>query len=366
MKLALVHDYLVQDGGAERVLRALQDIWPEAPTFTLFFDPDRLPAFRGRDIRTSFLQRLPFIRSRYQIYVALMPTAIEQLDLTGFDIVISNASAFSKGVIVRRDALHICYCHTPTRYLWSDTHSYVQGLRLPRLVKSALLPVLSYLRLWDRQAAERVDTFIANSQTVQERIKKYYRRESQVIYPPVETTQFSISQNPKTYFLAGGRLVAYKRFDMIVEAANQTGLPLKIFGTGSIEAELKQRARDNIEFVGKVSDEKRAHLYANALAYIHPQEEDFGITAVESMASGRPVIAYRKGGAVETVVPGVTGEFLEDQTWEALADAMIRFDDTCYNPERIRAHAEQFHRARFQESIKRTVEEAWRAHKGTT
>jgi glycosyltransferase involved in cell wall biosynthesis len=362
MKLALVHDYLVQDGGAERVLQALQEIWPEAPTFTLFFDPDRLPAFRGRDVRTSFLQRAPLIKTKYQMYVALMPTAVEQLDLTDYDVVLSNASAFAKGVIVRRDALHLCYCHTPTRYLWSDTHSYVQELRLPRMAKSLLLPVLSYLRLWDRQAAERVDHFIANSRTVQERIKKYYRRDAHVIHPPVEVDRFSISHEPKTYFLAGGRLVAYKRFDVIVEAANRTGLPVKIFGTGPIEHELRERARPNVEFLGKVSDEERARLYANAKAYIHPQEEDFGITAVESMASGRPVLAFRKGGATETVIDGVTGQFLEDQSWEELADAMIRFEEGRWDPVRIRAHAETFHQRQFQETVRQFVEDAWKRH----
>ncbi len=359
MKLALVHDYLVQDGGAERVLQALQEIWPEAPTFTLFFDPDRLPAFRGRDIRTSFLQRAPLIKTKYQMYVALMPTAVEHLDLTDYDVVLSNTSAFAKGVIVRRDALHLCYCHTPTRYLWSDTHSYVQELRLPRMAKSLLLPILSYLRLWDRQAAERVDAFIANSKTVEERIKKYYRRESRVIHPPVEVDRFFVSPEPKRYFLAGGRLVAYKRFDVIIEAANRTGLPVKIFGTGPIEEELRRRAKPNIEFLGKVSDEERARLYANAKAYIHPQEEDFGITAVESMASGRPVLAYRKGGATETVIDGVTGQFLDEQSWEELADAMIRFEDGRWDPARIRAHAETFHQRQFQRAIKLFVEGEW-------
>lgn len=362
MKIALVHDYLVQDGGAERVLQALQQIWPEAPTYTLFFDPQRLPVFRDKDVRTSFLQRAPLIKTKYQMYVALMPTAMEQLDLSDYDVVVSNTSAFAKGVIVRRDALHICYCHTPTRYLWSDTHSYVQELRLPRLAKSLLLPVLSYLRLWDRQAAERVDHFIANSKTVEERIKKYYRRDSRIIYPPVEIDRFSISSEPKTYFLAGGRLVAYKRFDLIVEAANKTGLPVKIFGTGPIEEELRRSAHENVTFVGKISDEEKARLYAGARAFIHPHEEDFGITAVESMAAGRPVIAYRKGGATETILEGVTGEFLDEQSWEELADTMIRFDDKRYDPERIRAHAGTFHQTTFQQSIRQFVEEAWKHH----
>lgn len=362
MKIALAHDYLIQDGGAEKVLDVFQDMWPEAPTFTLFFDPVKMPAFKGKDIRTSFLEGMPFAREKYQWYLPLMPTAIERLDLREFDVVISSTSAFMKGLIVRDDALHICYCHTPTRYLWSDTHSYVEELRLPRLVKSLLPPVLTQLRLWDRQSADRVDFFIANSETIRRRIKKYYDRDSIVIHPPVETNRFQISDKPKTHFVTGGRLVAYKRFDLVVEAFNRTGLPLNIFGSGPVESDLRKQARPNITFHGRVSDEKKAELYANAKAFIHPQEEDFGITPVESMAAGTPVIAYRRGGATETVKEGVTGEFFDEQSWEELADHAIRFDQSKYDPARIREHAAQFSRGRFIRELKAFVEKTWEAH----
>ncbi len=359
MKLALVHDYLIQDGGAEKVVDVLHGLWPDSPIYTLLFDQNKLPAFKGRDIRTSFLERLPLGKRKYQWYLGLMPTATEHYDLSGFDVVVSSTSAFAKGVLTRDDALHICYCHTPTRYLWSDTHSYIEELRVPRIVKMLLPPLLSRLRVWDRQAADRVDVFVANSETVRRRIKKYYRRDAQVIHPPVDTHRFTIDHGPKDYFLTGGRLVAYKRYDMVVEAANRTGIPLKIFGSGPVEKDLRRRAKKNIEFVGRVSDEEQAKLYAGARAFIHPQEEDFGITPVESMATGRPVIAYRKGGATETVVEGLSGEFFDEQSWEELADHMIRFDNSRYNPQEIKAHAEQFSRQRFEQQMKSFVEEQW-------
>ena len=353
MKLALVHDYLIQDGGAEKVLGVLQEIWPDAPIFTLFFDPKKFPHLQGRDIRTSFLQRFPLSKTKYQWYIALMPTATERLDLRDFDVVVSSASAFAKGIITRHDTLHICYCHTPTRYLWSDTHSYIEELRAPRFVKSLLPPLLSYLRMWDKQAAERVDLFVANSRTVRDRIKKYYRKESHVIHPPVDIDRFAISQKPKTYFLTGGRLVAYKRFDLVVEACNRLGVPLKIFGSGPVETTLRERSKGNIEWLGRVDVETQAKLYADALAFIHPQEEDFGITPVESMASGRPVITTKGGGLKPLSM--VTGEFLMNRL-EDLADHLVRFSAESYDAKRIRTHAEQFSKEAFKEKLKTFVE----------
>lgn len=356
MKLALIHDHLIQDGGAEKVLRVMQDIWPKAPTYALFYDKKTFPDFKEKEIRTSFLQKLPFALKKYQWYIGLMPAATEGHNLSDFDVAVSSSSAFSKGVITRPGAKHICYCHTPTRYLWSDTHSYVAELRAPKILKAFLPPILSRLRLWDQTAAQRVDLFVANSKTVQERIKKYYGRDSVVIHPPVETEKFYISNEPKNYFLVGGRLVPYKRYDLIVETFNRIGLPLKIFGTGPIEADLKKQAKKNIEFLGRVSDEERIKLYANCRAFLHPHEEDFGITAVEAMAAGRPVIALKKGGATETVIEGVTGEFFEEQIWEELADRILRFDETKYNPETIKAHAENFSVERFKQQMKHLVE----------
>ncbi len=358
MNLAIVHDHLSQNGGAEQVLSALQSIWPKAPTYALFFDDRKFPHLKGKDVRTSFLQRAPLMRAKYQWYVGLMPTATESYDLSGFDVVVSNASAFSKGVLTRPGTVHVCYCHTPTRYLWLNTHSYVQELRAPGFVKALLPPLLSYLRIWDRHAAERPDVFVANSKTVQERIKAYYGRDSVLLYPPVDTQRFSIAPGPKEYFLAGGRLVAYKRFDLIVEACSRLGLPLKIFGTGPMEAELKKAAGPTVEFLGYVKDGDMPALYAGAKAFIHPQEEDFGITAVESMAAGRPVVAYGKGGAGETVIPGKTGLLFDQQNWETVGHLLLHFDEAAFDPAAIKTHAETFSRARFEDGMKRIVEEA--------
>lgn len=364
MKVALVHDHLIQNGGAERVLSALQAMWPEAPTYTLAYDKAHMaPEFGHRDIRTSFLQRLPGGLRHMRWFLPLMPTATESYDLSQYDVVISSSSAFAKGVITSPRSVHICYCHTPTRYLWEDTLSYLGELRAPGFAKLLLPMFLSYLRTWDRMAAERVDKFIANSETVQRRIAKYYRSASTVITPPVDTDRFALSSNPKNYYLVGGRLVDYKRYDIVVEAFTKLGVPLKVFGSGPAEKELRRLAGPNVEFLGRVSDDERARLFADAIAFLHPHEEDFGITAIESMAAGRPVIAYRRGGATETVVDGVTGVFFDEQSWEELADTVLHFNVSAFNPEKIRAHAEQFSTANFRSSMREFVTKAWAEHR---
>lgn len=360
MKVALVHDHLAQDGGAERVLRVFQELYPHAPTYVLVYDPARAnPTFRGRDIRTSLLQDLPLGRRKYQWFLPLMPTAIEQYDLHEYDLVISSTSALAKGVLTRPETLHVCYCHTPTRYLWSDTHQYLEEFPAGRLIKALLPLYLTRLRQWDRLAAERVDAFLANSGPVQRRIWKYYRRESTVIHPPVDTDRFRIADRVGDYYLTGGRLVPYKRFDLTIRAFNRLGLKLKIFGSGPEYRYLKSFAGTNIEFVGRISDQERAALYAQALAFIHPQEEDFGITAVESMAAGRPVIAYGVGGARETVRDGQTGVLFPEQTWEALGDAVIRFRPEGFDPQATRAYALTFDTRVFIEQFRAYIDRAW-------
>jgi glycosyltransferase involved in cell wall biosynthesis len=358
MNIALVHDYLIQDGGAERVLQAFHDIWPEAPVFVLLHDRRKMPQMTGWDVRTSFLQDMPFALRSHKHLLPLMPTATESYDLSEYDAVLSSTSAFAKGVITRPDTVHVCYCHTPTRYLWSDTHSYVRENVKNLPTRLAIHPLLSKMRIWDQLAAARVDKFIANSQTVQDRITKYYDRESDIINPPVDTHSFSVAKDLDDYFLAGGRLVPYKRFDLIVEAFNRLGKPVKIFGIGPDLERLRNLSRPNIEFVGKVSDEEKARLYSRAQAYLHPQEEDFGITAVEAMAAGRPVIAYGKGGGAETVKPGRTGIWLKTQSWKELADAVDRFRAEDYAPQDIRAHAKQFDVEMFKQQIKTYMESA--------
>ncbi|MFA5047717.1 MAG: glycosyltransferase [Patescibacteria group bacterium] len=356
MKIALVHDHLVQDGGAEQVLKVLQELYPEAPIFTLVFDKKNTNSFfADKNIRTSFLQKIPYGVSRYQWWLPLMPSAIENHNLMDYDVIISSASSFAKGVITKPGSIHICYCHTPTRFLWTDTHSYVRELKVNPLVKSFLPLTLRKLRTWDRLAADRVDHYVANSETVRERIKKYYNHDSQVVYPPVEIDKFYISDQPKKYYLAGSRLVPYKKIDLAVKAFSRLGIPLKIFGVGPEMELLKAMAKSNVEFLGKVNDEQKRRLFADCIAYINPQEEDFGITAVEAMAAGRPVIAYKAGGATETVKDGETGEFFEEQMWEELADKILRFKQEKYNSDAIRRHAEQFSTQKFKENMSRVI-----------
>lgn len=360
MRVALVHDYLSQDGGAERVLKALAEIYPEAPIFVLFYDKEKISDFfLERDLRPTFLQYLPGGISHYRWYLSLMPFATERHDFSEFDLVISSTSAFSKGVLTRPHTLHLSYCHTPTRYLWTDTHSYIEELNYNRLIKSLLPPLISRLRFWDQMSSQRVDHFIANSETVKGRIQKYYRRDSEIIYPPVDTHLFKVAENLGDYYLIGGRLVSYKRYDLAIKVFNRLGWPLKIFGQGPEEERLREMAKPNIEFLGKVSDEEKAELYGRALAFLHPQLEDFGITAVEAMASGRPVIALAAGGALETVQEAVTGKFFGEQTWEAFLDTLLNFNPGAFDPIRIREHALQFSANFFKQKMIDCVNNQW-------
>ena len=347
-RIALVHDYLIQDGGAERVLEVLRECYPEAPVFTLFFDPERTrSSFRSADVRVSLLQKWPFVRGREEWTLPFMPMAIEHLDLSGFDIVISSSSSFAKGIIAPPGAVHICYLHTPTRFLWEDRLSYVNDLPQPKAIKRFLPYVTHRLRLWDRLAAERPDVLLTNSETSRHRIQRYYGRDALVLPPPVDVSRIARTASPGSYWLTGGRLVGYKRFDLTVRAFAKLNVPLKVFGIGPEFDRLRAIAGSQTELLGRVSDNEKIRLYEHAIGFINPQVEDFGITAIEAMAAGRPVIAYGVGGAKETVIPGVTGEFIEAQTWEDIADAVIRFDASRYDPIAIRAHAETFGKERF-------------------
>ena len=357
MKIALVHEYLNQLGGAERVLESLHQLYPQAPVYTLVHDRAKVgDTFADWNVQSSIIERLPGGKKHYKWYLMAMPAAIESFDFSKYDVVLSDASAFAKGVIVPPGALHICYCHTPTRYLWSDAHTYSQEVRVPRIARKFLPLALNYLRVWDRQAADRVDAFIANSQFVAKRIQKYYRRTSTVIYPPVETSKFSVSEEVGNYYVMMGRLRPYKKFDIAIRAFNELNIPLKIIGVGEEEANLRKMARPNIEFLGYNVDRKR--ILQKALGFINPQVEDFGIAPVEAMACGRPVIAYRAGGAMETVIDGVTGTFFDEQSWESLADTIVRFKPSSYDPARIRAHAETFDTKVFQQHIASFVNQA--------
>lgn len=357
MKIALVHDYLAQDGGAERVLKAFHELWPEAPIFVLFHDKNKIIDFANATIRESFLAKLPLINSRYQWYLPFMPMATERHNLESFDVVLSSTSSFAKGVLTTPDTLHISYCHTPPRYLWSDAHHYIADMGANALIKTMLPRFISRLRLWDKMSADRVDHFIANSKTVRSRIQKYYRRDAEVIHPPVDLQKFHLSSAVGTYFVAGGRLVPYKNVDIVIQAFNRLRWPLKIFGTGPELHRLQETAKDNIEFLGRISESQKATLLSHARAFIHPQVEDFGITPLESMASGRPVIAFGQGGATETILPNETGVFFNAQTWESLLDTLLQFDHTAWDNRKIREHAASFSIEQFKNNIARFVNE---------
>jgi len=353
-KIALVHDYLTQEGGAEMVLKILCKIFPKAPLFTLFYFPQNVdPFFKKVNIQTSFLQKYTRIIKNYQLFLNLMPRAIENLNLMNYDIVISSSSAFAKGIITSPESKHICYCHTPTRYLWSDTHDYLKELKYNFLIKKFIPKVIHRLRQWDYLAAQRVDKFLANSKNIQNRIQKYYHRESEIIYPPVDCQKFQISKKRKYYFLTGGRLVAYKRFDLAIKVFNKLGWPLKIFGTGPQTQSLKQISKPNIEFLGYVPEEKLKIIYSQAKAFIHPQKEDFGITSIEAQASGVPVIAYNAGGSKETILPEQTGILFNEQNYILLKNAVLEFNEKekNFNPELIREHAMKFDKEVFIKKI---------------
>lgn len=365
MKLAIVHEWLAGMGGSEKVVLAFKEIFPDAPIYTTVYNPDKVdPAFHSMDIRTSFIQRLPFGRTKYQSYLPLMPTAVEQFDLSEYDVVLSSSHAVAKGVVTGAKTLHITYCHTPMRYAWDFYHEYLNDSSVGGLKRKLIPWLMNYIRIWDRLSADRVDYFIANSRYVAQRIKKHYRREAEVIYPPVDTRYFSEAdkenggpeRDNEGYFFIVSRLIPYKRIDLAVEAFNRLGLPLKIAGDGPEKERLQAMANGNIQFLGRISDREMRHHYASCLAFLFPGEEDFGITPVEAQAAGRPVIAYGAGGCLETVMPGVTGEFFASQTADALAEVIRRFDPAKYRPEQIRAHAGQFDREIFKRRIKDFVE----------
>jgi len=357
MRVALIHDFLTQYGGAEKVLEAFHEIWPQAPIFTLFYDPKKMKGkFKGYNIKVSPIQNLPFGAKKYRWYLPLMPSAIERFNLNEFDLIISDCSAYSKGVLTKPGTMHISYMHTPTRYLWSDAYKYINSLKGgEKLVSKFLAPVLTQLRIWDQIAAKRPNHLIANSNFVAKRIKHYYNRESTVIYPPVEMTKFSIAKKIQDYYLIISRLCPYKKVDLAIKAFNKLRIPLKIIGTGNDKL-LKKIAGPNIEFLGFVSDKEKAKYLSHCKALIFPQEEDFGITSIEAMASGRPVIAYKKGGALETVIDGVTGKFFKNQTVEGLMDAVLKFNLSKINPQKIREHAEKFSKKQFKKDIKDFVQ----------
>ena len=358
MKVALVHDYLNQMGGAERVVLAFHELFPDAPLYTSMYDPKRVDAaFRSMDIRTSFMQKLPLVKKHHQPFLPLYPYAMEHLDLRGYDLVLSSSSAFGKGVITRPGTMHICYCHTPMRWCW-NYDEYVEREHLGKMARTVLPFFITNLRVWDQTTSMRVDHFIANSPVVADRIQKYYRREAVVIPPPVEASRFLFEPGtpPEDYFLIVSRLMPYKRIDLAIEACNRLQLPLVIIGGGRDEQRLKQLAGPTICFMGRLSDEEVLRYYARCRALILPGEEDFGITPLEAQASGRPVIAFGAGGALASVVDGVTGVFFHAQSVDSLAAALATFDESRFDTQAIRNHALEFDKPRFHRRLLQFIE----------
>jgi len=358
-KIAIVADWLTDAGGAEKVVMAMHKIFPDAPIFTSIYNDKNLPEFNEADVRTSFLQKWPMAKRKHQWYLRWMPMAFEQFDLSDYDIVLSSSHSCAKGVITKPETMHVCYCHTPMRYVWDDCHRYIREYPWPKAVKTIAPYVLHQIRLWDRLAAERVDYFISNSDYIGDRIRKYYKKDSKTIYPPVDTDGFYTSKDTSNFYLAVGRLIPYKRFDIIVEAFNHLGLPLKIAGNGPEVGRLKRMAKDNIEFLGYVKDEQLRELYAKCKAFVFPQIEDFGIAPVEAMASGRPVIAYGEGGALETIKDGISGIFFKTQTAEALIRAVQKFNERRFDGFKVKESVADFSQKRFEKELLSFIEKKW-------
>jgi len=329
LKVAIVHFWLVNYRGGEKVLDALLEMFPQSDIFTHVYDPKRVSkTIREKNVQTTFIQKLPFARSRYQLYLPLMPLALEQLDLSGYDLVISSESGPAKGVLVPPETPHICYCHSPMRYVWDQYHAYRKSAG--GMKRLAMYFLMSSLRQWDVTSASRIDRIIANSNAVSKRIHRYWRRDSVVVAPPVDVDRFKPAGKRDDFYLHVGELVGYKRVDLAIDACNALKRRLIIIGTGPEEKKLKAIAGPTIEFLGRLPDDLLAQHYSRCRALLFPAEEDFGMVPIEAMASGAPVIAFARGGARDYVCEGVTGLFFEAQTSESLIEGMVRFDMTAH------------------------------------
>jgi glycosyltransferase involved in cell wall biosynthesis len=364
MKYALVHDWLVNYGGSERVLERLIELLPDADVFTIVdsLKPDEREFLHGRPVQASFIQKLPFAFTKYRHFFPLMPLAIEQVDVTDYDVVISSSHAFAKGVITRGDQLHISYVHTPVRYAWELQHEYLRQAGLDRGLKSAIVRMLlHYVRQWDHGTADRVDVFVCNSRYVARRVWRVYRRRAQIVYPPVDIDKFTLQTDKDDFYLAASRFVPYKRMKTIVEAFAQ--LPnrrLVVIGDGPEFQNVKAIATPNVELLGFQEFDKLRETMQHARAFIFAADEDFGIMPVEAQACGTPVIAFRRGGVTESVVEGRTGLFFDEQTADAIADAVRRFErrETMFEPGVIREHATKFRPEVFMERMEGIISAA--------
>ncbi len=368
LKIALVHDFLIEFGGAERVLKVLCEMFPEAPIYTLLAEKENFPGWlKNRKIETSFLQKWPaFLRKRKKWLLPFLPVAPETFNLRDFDLVISSSGAWSKGIVTRLNTVHISYLHSPMRFVWDMNGEYLKDQKKGRAMNFFTRLILNYIRVWDFAAADRPEFLIANSRYTKDRIKKYYNRESTVIYPPVHIATQSVMGRPavetaQKYFLVVSRLSAYKKIDVIVEAFNKLELPLVVVGTGEQEKYLKSIANKNIKFLGFQSDEKLAKIYAGARAFVFSAIDDFGIAPVEAMQEGVPVLALKKGGMKEIVIEGKTGEFFEAATPEVIADGVrrLRENEASYDIEAIKARAKEFSEERFKKEMGEFIENVY-------
>jgi glycosyltransferase involved in cell wall biosynthesis len=363
LKLALVHDWLNQIGGAEDVLAELVRLYPHSPIYTSLYAPHIMPTvYQTWDIRTLWSDKLPSIHTHHQPYLPVYPLAWGGLNLSEYDVILSNKSGFCHG-FQWGNKLHICYCLAPTRYVW-QLDSYIQREGLGRFAEMGLQPLIALMKRWDYRAAQRVNEFIAISTDIQNRIREFYGRESVIIFPPVDTSRF-VPVAPdavEDYFLVVSRLIPYKRIDLAVQVATRLGIKLKIGGKGRDLDKLKSMAGDTVEFLGYVSDDELPSLMAKCKAFIFPGLEDFGITPVQAQACGRPVIAFRGGGALDTVKAGVTGEFFDEATTDSLMHVMVNFDATRYDSTLIRQHALQFDTQVFESQLQAFIHEKARGH----
>ncbi len=355
MKVAIVHDLLLKLGGAERVVKALAEIFPKAPIYTLLYDEKAVGSVFPKDrVRTSFLQKYPsFIRKHHRFLVHKMPRAIEELDLEDFDLVISSNTAFAHGIVTNLNTRHICYCHSPMRYAWDYSNEYRTENDLKGLKALLYAPLIKYLRQWDRTAADRPDAYISNSANVQRRLKKYYQTDSQIIYPPVDTDRFRAKETNENYFLIVSTLTPYKKIDLAIQLFNKIGRRLVIIGDGPQRKYLENIAGDNVEFLVFKDDATVKEYMENCRALIFPGEEDFGITPIEAMACGKPVLAFGRGGCTESIISGKTGEFFFEPNVEAMEDGLARliYNEKFYKPHTIRKHALNFSRDIFEKKL---------------
>jgi len=361
-RTALVHDWLNQQGGAENVLVEMHRMFPSAPIYTSFYEPELVdPSFRHMDIRRTWLQRFPLWRTNHQALLPFYPLAFGSLRIPEADLVISNSSAFCKGVRTPPQAVHVCYCLTPTRFLWMP-ETYLAGERAPVWSRLLLPPVLAWARRWDYQAAQRVTQFVAISTAVAERIRRFYGRSSCIVYPPVDVDRFKPATDVGDAFLIVSRLIPYKRIDLAVRACTELGLPLRIVGAGRAEADLRKMAGPTIRFLGRLPDRDVSEEMARCRAFLFPGDEDFGITPVEAQAAGRPVVAFGSGGALDTVIDGTTGILFGEQTVASLGAALRKLQAMTFDTDALVANAQRFSRENFRRALVAAVNDTLQAH----